>query len=184
MKSYFTLRTLLFTGFILIAGLAWILYSDVSDLNPDQEDLIAPQVGFQTPPFSLETLDGDSVTLAELSGHPLILNFWASWCPPCKSEMPDFQRAAVEYSDTDLVIAAINATNQDSTQNVEDFIEQENLTFLIPLDRSGIVAKLYNVHSLPTTYFVGRDGKVKNILVGGPIPLPLLRVEIEKLIQE
>jgi thiol-disulfide isomerase/thioredoxin len=184
MKSYITLRTLIVSGIITIAGLAWIFISDASGLNPNQEDQFAPQVGFQSPPFALETLDGDNFVLSELSGRPVIINFWASWCPPCKSEMPDFQQAANEYSETDLVITAINATKQDSIQNVRNFIEKEEITFSIPLDRSGSVSKFYNVHSLPTTYFIGRDGKVMNILIGGPIPLPLLRVEIEKLIQE
>jgi thiol-disulfide isomerase/thioredoxin len=184
MKPYHGLRLFLYTSLLTMAGVAWILYSDVSDYKISTKVNYAPQIGFQSPPVSLETIDSEHFSMADYSGKPIVINFWASWCPPCKSEMPDFQQVSEEYRDTDLVIAAINATNQDSLQNVKDFLKQEGITFQIPLDRSGSVANLYNIHSLPTTFFISDDGTISNILIGGPIPLPLLRAEIDKLIKE
>jgi peroxiredoxin len=170
--------------FLLIGGIAWIWYSRI----PENRDLSiqepAPQVGFQSPPFNLMTIDGTHFNLSEINDAPLIINFWASWCPPCRAEMEDFQKAYQEFAQEDLVIAAINATNQDSLQDVNNFVQTYQLTFPILLDTDGSVLLAYNVHALPTTYFVDRHGKITNVFVGGPIPLSLLRVEIHKLLRD
>jgi len=83
-----------------------------------------------------------------------------------------------------LSIAAINATNQDSIENARSFLEKEEISLLVLLDSGGSAARAYNIHSLPTTYFIHRDGRISNILIGGPVPLALLRTEIDKILQE
>jgi thiol-disulfide isomerase/thioredoxin len=183
MESYANLRKIIPIVFVSIAGIIWIWFSKASIHQEAQESTYAPQVGFQSPSISLQTLNGDGFHLSDHAGQPLVINFWASWCPPCRAEMPDFQQAFGEYGDTDLVIAAINATNQDSPNDARTFIEGNNITFTIPLDPTGATSNLYNIHSLPTTFFINRDGKISRIIIGGPIPLPLLRSEIDKLIQ-
>jgi len=144
----------------------------------------AAQVGFSAPNFRLTSLDSLVIELNDLKGSPIILNFWASWCPPCKAEMPAFQKASQEFSDTEIQIIAINATSQDSLSDVREFIEHHGITFPIPLDQTGSVSKDYLVHSLPTTYFIDQFGIITEIIIGGPIPLSLLRIQANQLISD
>ncbi len=142
----------------------------------------APQVGFQAPDFTLTTLDGRTLRLHDLRGQAVILNFWASWCPPCKAEMPALQRVYEDYRDRGLVVVAVNVTAQDARPNVEAFVADYGLTFPVPLDLDARVASAYRVHSLPTTYFVGPDGVIHDIVIGGPMAEALLRQRAEALL--
>jgi cytochrome c biogenesis protein CcmG/thiol:disulfide interchange protein DsbE len=169
---------------ILVAGLAWIWFTRLPVGPGPSSPLEAAQVGFLAPDFTLSSLDFQEVRLANLKGKPVVLNFWASWCPPCKAEMSAFQEAFQEFGGSDLQIIAINATNQDSLTEVTQFIEEYEISFPIPLDQSGAVSRDYLVHSLPTTYFIDRAGVIKEIIIGGPIPLSLLRIQASQLLAE
>ena len=181
-KSYHTFQKLILSIFLLAAGAAWIWISRVPLDASSTTAISAPQVGLRLPPYSLATLDGQVLNSSDLAGSPVLINFWASWCPPCRAEMPDFQQAYIEYSDTDLVLISINSTSQDSLQDVLSFVESYQLAFPVLLDTTGTVTRTFNVHSLPTTFFIDRSGIIKNVLIGGPIPLSLMRVEINKLL--
>jgi peroxiredoxin len=98
--------------------------------------------------------------------------------------MPDFQLASQEYDPSQLIILGVNQTHQDSINSVEAFVLKHQLDFPILLDEHGLVGRAYQVHSLPSTFFIGTDGVIKEIFIGGPLPLSLLRVEIDKLIKE
>ena len=89
-----------------------------------------------------------------------------------------------EYGDTDLIILAVNATHQDSLSDIEIFIDQHNLEFPVLLDKSGSVSSTYQIHSLPTTFVINREGIIIKELIGGPLPLSLLRVQADQLLQE
>ncbi|MCJ7715036.1 MAG: TlpA family protein disulfide reductase [Anaerolineales bacterium] len=169
---------------ILLAGGAWIWFSRLPSTISNSKPITAPQETFLAPEFRLSTTDGDEISLSELFGSPVIVNFWASWCPPCRSEMPAFQQIYEEYEEKGLVIAAVNATNQDSISNAVDFVSTNNLTFPVLLDISGAASSSYNLHSLPTTFFIDSEGVIRKVIIGGPIPTSLIRVEIEKLFQE
>lgn len=167
-----------------MTGLAWIWLSRFPVDSIPASLVEAPQVGFSAPDFTLPDLDSQEISLSDYRGSPVILNFWASWCPPCKAEMPAFQKAFQEYAGSDLQIIAINATNQDSIAAVLSFTEEHGITIPILLDQTGFVSKEYLVHSLPTTYFIGKDGTIKEVIIGGPLPLSLLRIQANGLIMD
>jgi peroxiredoxin len=106
--------------------------------------------------FTLLDLDGDEVSLSDYSGKPVVLNFWATWCAPCRIEMPELQNAYETYQEQDLVILAIN--QQEEGQIVDGFFDDLGLTFTPLLDSDGNVGRAYGAFGLPSTYFVDRSG--------------------------
>ena len=98
--------------------------------------------------------------------------------------MPDFQQASLEYRDSDLIILGANATNQDALSEVNQFILDHELSFPILLDMDGSTTREYQVHSLPTTFFIDRTGRISKVVIGGPLPLSFLRIEADKLLME
>lgn len=169
---------------ILLIGAAWIWFSASPAETMTAGGVPAPQVGFLTPGFNLPALGGGTISTDSLLGQPLVLNFWASWCPPCRSEMPAMQRVYAEYQDQGLVFLGINATNQDSISAATEFVEEFGLTFPNVFDTGGRATNDYQVRSLPTTFFVDRQGRIQEIIVGGPISEALLRIRVEQLLQE
>lgn len=174
----------LFYGLILLLGLAWM---DLSTASPDTVTagrIPAPQTGFLAPDLNLTTLDGQTVRLSDLRGQPLVINFWASWCPPCRAEMPALQRVHDEYAAQGVVILIVNATAQDSLLDAQAFLQSYNMTLPVPLDPDGKAMQAYQVRSLPSTFFVGRDGVIREVVIGGPMAEALLRTRVEQLLQE
>jgi peroxiredoxin len=183
MFSYRIKKQIVISILILLAGAAWIQASRQYPYTKSPNQISAPQQGFVAPDFSLNSISEKETSLYDFKGSSVILNFWASWCPPCRAEMPAFNQVFSEYQDHDLVILAVNATNQDSVLAASDFAKSNQLTFQILFDHSGDVGELFNVYSLPTTFFIDKNGIIQNVLIGGPLPTPLLRVEIEKLLE-
>jgi peroxiredoxin len=168
----------------LLAGVVWIWLSRVSPQDALAGNGIAPRAGFQAPGFGLPTPQGKQISLSELRGQPVIINLWTSWCPPCREEMPVLQKMYETYHTQGLEILAVNATHQDDAQAAIEFSTRLDLTFPILLDNDGSVSRLYQLQSLPTTYFVGRDGEIQDVVVGGPMAEALLRIRIERLLGE
>ena len=108
-----------------------------------------------------------------------MVNFWATWCGPCRAEMPEFQRAAVDNAD-DLVVIGINNTANDTPELVGDFVQELGLTFPIVLDETGQVAETYRVLGLPMTVFVDRNGIVNEVFTG-PINKAYIEAKIPEL---
>lgn len=168
---------------ILLAGAVWIW---ISRAPPERTSLDAPSVpfpGFLAPDFSTRNMQGEQVKLADLRGQPVVLNFWASWCAPCRAEMPTLQRLHEEYQDAGLQILAMNSTSSDSLPQVENFIAEHDLDLTALLDSDGTIAKLYQVSALPTTFFIDAGGAIQSVEVGGPLSEALLRVRIENLLK-
>lgn len=117
------------------------------------------------PDFTVENAEGEKVTLASFEGKPVILNFWASWCSPCKTEMPDFQAAYDTYGE-DIQFMMVNMTDgaRETRQSGEDFIKEQGFTFPVFYDVDLEAAYAYYVTSIPTTYFIDAEG---NILAAG-----------------
>ena len=123
-----------------------------------------------TPPdFELETISGDVVKLSDLKGKKVILNFWASWCGPCKAEMPHMEKYYKKYKESaNVEIVAVNLTSAErrGLKGVNEFIDSYGLTFPIPLDEDGQVSDDYSVLTIPTTFLLGTDGKLSQKIIG------------------
>jgi peroxiredoxin len=143
---------------VLLVALVFAVYSSfVKDPN-------AVKVGRDAPNFSLEQLNGASITLSDLRGKGVVLNFWGTWCGPCKQEMPALQKQYEAYKDKGLVVVGVNIGESPIT--VEPFVKQFGVTFPILLDRESQITKLYRIGPIPTTFFIDPDGEVKEIFVG------------------
>lgn len=113
------------------------------------------EIGSPAPDFVLEDLSGNPVKLSDLKGRLVVLNFWATWCTPCRTEMPEFQEI-YQQNQPDLVVLGINL--EQSSGEIQDFISQLSITYPILLDNKGQVSRLYKVIQLPNTYFIDRQG--------------------------
>ncbi|WP_042144640.1 TlpA disulfide reductase family protein [Paucisalibacillus sp. EB02] len=125
------------------------------------------QEGDQAPDFELPLLDGEMVKLSELSGQKVLINFWASWCGPCKKEMPELEQLYAEHGD-EIKIIAINATDSErNEQVVREYIDENGYTFPVALDADmSVTDQMYRVVSIPTSYFIDTEGKIQTRYVG------------------
>ena len=115
--------------------------------------------------FTLKDIDGKELSLSDLKGKKVFLNFWATWCPPCKAEMPEIEKLYQETKDSNLVIVAVEMGESLST--VKSFIDSKNYGFKVLLDSDKNIASKYNIVSIPTSYFIDGDGNVISKNVGG-----------------
>lgn len=155
----------------LLIGLAWInLSRQPEDLLSADRSIAAPKSGFLAPDFTLTSTDGETFTLSALRGRPVILNFWATWCPPCRAEMPAFEQAWQRYKADGLVILGVD--QGESKAVVERFARQEiGTTFPLLLDQTTEIGAIYGVRALPTTVFIDAEGRIQELKVGGPLDL-------------
>jgi len=144
----------------------------------------APQVGFPAPDFDLEALDGSRLRLADLRGQVVMVNLWASWCAPCRAEMPAIDHVYRQYRDRGLAVVAVNTTFQDDETEARRFLQELGVTFPAVLDRDGATSKRYFLQAMPSTFFVARDGTIGDMLFGGPMSEALIIGKIEKLLNE
>lgn len=124
------------------------------------------KVGQAAPDFALNGLDGKPVKLSDYKGQAVFMNFWATWCIPCRTEMPDIEAVWKAYKDRGVVVLAVNLTNQDTVSDVTQYIKELGLTFPVLLDENGSVASLYRVGPIPSSYFVDRQGVLSAVQVG------------------
>ena len=179
-----TSRRRAFYAVLLLLGALWIFLSADPTGASTNGRIPAPQTGFLAPDFTLETMSGRTYALSALRGNVVVVNLWASWCLPCRAEMPSIQHVHDEYKDRGLVVLAVNSTSQDNVAAVDAFVAEFGLTFPVVMDYEGKVAKLYRLTALPTTYFIGRDGVIRKVTVGGPMSEASLRATVEALLAE
>jgi thiol-disulfide isomerase/thioredoxin len=169
---------------VLILGISWIAFSKTllntaSGIGGEAVVLEpAPVAGHPAPDFELASTEGQPVRLSDFRGKPVILNFWATWCAPCRAEFPEFQKAAVDNADR-LVIIGVNNTTADQPDLVPDFLKEFGVTFPIVLDEKGETIKTYRILGLPTTVFIDSNGIVNEVFTG-----PLNKAYIESKISE
>lgn len=172
---------MLFSISLLAVSAGWIWITRPIPLSSDQS-VTAPQQGFFAPVFTLDTFDGVTISLSDLKGKVVLINFWASWCPPCKAEMKAIQNTYADMQDQGLVILGINTTYQDDLTTAAQFAQQEGLTFPLLTDPTAVVSKLYQVQAMPTTFLIDQQGRINWVMIGGPMPEALIRSKVQSLL--
>jgi peroxiredoxin len=124
----------------------------------DGNQLDGLESGQTVPDFVLTYGDGETVKLSDWRGQPVVINFWATWCSPCRAEMPEIVEAFERYQEEDLVVVGVNV--QESADKASEFAEEFQMSFPIALDSRGEIQQLYQVRGLPTTFFIDREGRL------------------------
>ncbi len=138
-------------------GLGIVALSD--ELNPTDRAPVA-EVGRAAPNFTLRTLDDEVITLSDFRGQPVVLNFWASWCGPCRQETPALQQFAEEHGN----VHVIGVNQQEQPRTAREFAEEFGVTYPLPLDRTGEVSQGFRVNrGLPVTFFIDANGVIQEI---------------------
>jgi peroxiredoxin len=114
--------------------------------------------------FSLQTVDGQTIELGDYRGQVVLLNIWATWCPPCRAEMPDLEAYYREHKMDGFVVLAVNSG--ESAETVAAFLEEQDFTFPVLLDPDGEVMSGYKVRGLPTSFFIDRGGIMRDLWSG------------------
>ncbi len=142
---------------------------------------VGGQKGSVAPDFSLSGLDGAAVNLSDYRGRTVVLNFFATWCGPCRAEMPDLQAVYGELHDHGMVLVAVN--QGETREQVSSFAREFGLTFPILLDQDEATARLYGVRAFPTTVIIDGRGVVRDVVVGGPLTRTALRRMLEGMVK-
>ncbi|WP_397309563.1 C39 family peptidase [Paenibacillus darwinianus] len=132
-----------------------------------------PKIGYSAPKFSLPGLDGDTYIMPNANGRPVLLNFWASWCEPCKQEAPELVKLYETYKGK-MDIYAINVTASDTVEGARAFVQEYGFEFPVLMDKTAEVAKKYGIRPIPTTFFVNSEGVIVDKVIG---PLNLKSME-------
>ena len=150
----------------IIVFIGLIGYMVFSTAFSEKTASVGLEKGNLAPDFELTTVTGEKVKLSDYRGKKILLNFWASWCGPCRAEMPDMQKLNEEGRE-DLVILAVNATGTERSKVAPtNFIKELGLTFPIAFDEEGKVVKTYQVIALPTSFFIDSEGKINDKYTG------------------
>jgi peroxiredoxin len=168
---------------MLLAMVVWGVYDfeakkqetqkAIAQTTTDQANNTASQndggldVGKTAPDFTLQTIDGKSLKLSDLRGKKVLLNFFATWCPPCNGEMPDLETFYKGNKNNDITVLAVNlTTSEQNTKNISNFISKYGLTFPVVLDPKGNISNIYQVINIPTSYYIDTKGVIREKMVG------------------
>lgn len=144
-------------------------------LNPNDVRLAAPEINAFAPPITQPLLDGSRVTWDNLRGRPVIVNFWATWCGPCRIEMPELQTLYDSATPGDLEILAVNLG--ESREAIQQWVDAFDLTYPIVQDRDGMIAAAYRLRGQPSTYVIDPEGVIRDIFFG-PVDFDRLRAAL------
>jgi peroxiredoxin len=148
-----------FAGLFILDEFFPVLAVKSADITPKS----GPVRGSTAPDFSLTTTKGELIQLSSLKGKPIVLNFWATWCKPCEYEMPLIQEIFESYS-SELVVIGVNVSEE--MADVQNYLDQHELTFPVLLDMNHKVSTLYRVSGIPVSFFIDSEGIIQAIQVG------------------
>ncbi len=129
-------------------------------LSCQQKPVSTPEVGRKAPSFRLVDLNGKKVGLSDFEGKVVIIEFWATWCPPCRESMPETEKLFQKYKDKDVVVLGISIDEKGGMERVKAFIQEYNITYPILMDDNGDVGRLYGVMSIPVTYILDKNHSI------------------------
>ena len=134
--------------------------------GPPPADKLAavPEVGRRAPDFTLTDLDGNQIRLSDLRGKVVFINFWATWCPPCRAEMPEIEAIHQEYKSKDVVVIGVDILESENV--VRDLVEQGGYTWTFVIDTTGEMSSSYKVNAIPSSYFIDREGVIRAVNIG------------------
>jgi peroxiredoxin len=144
---------------LAVAGGRALVGRNEGERGSDQGIQVAPVVGALAPDFTLANLEGENISLSDFNGQPVLINLWATWCGPCRIEMPTIQSRFEEYRDEGFIVLAVNFDEHQS--DVQAFGDEFGLTFQMLLDPGAEVQKLYRTRSYPSSFFVDRNGVIQ-----------------------
>lgn len=165
---------------VLLGG-GWIVASREPVINTSSLNLVeAPVVGHLAPNFTAVDTLGRSYELKAYAGQPVVLNFWATWCGPCRVEMPSFQNASRKYNGR---ISLLGVNQGESADLIREFAADVGVSYPLLVDEDSLVSRLYTVNNLPTTIFIDANGVVQEVIIG-IISQAVLEDRIEQLLAE
>jgi cytochrome c biogenesis protein CcmG/thiol:disulfide interchange protein DsbE len=170
-------RPWLLGALALLVGVALVI--GLTQERPAGTATPAPEVGRLAPGFTLSTPDGQPVSLTELRGQVVLVNFWATWCPPCRAEMPAIQAAYERYGPQGFTVLAVTA--DEDLPAVRAFFAERGLTFPALLDHDGAVHEGYLASTLPSSFFVDREGVIRAVQ-HGPMTEVMLDAHLARLL--
>lgn len=153
---------------LTLSNLAWVLVLGFLGYRIWPQAAAALGIGtggFDAPDVELVTLEGDSISLADLRGQVVLVNFWATWCPPCRAEMPGFQKVYESRRDQGFTILGIS-TDVGGTATVKRFLDQHGITYPVAMATSNAAHAFGGVNLLPTSFLIGRNGKIRHTVRG------------------
>ncbi len=162
-RAWPRLAGLALAGALILGFVAVLAYGMANRTAPTGQSG-ATRVGKPAPAFALELYGGGELSVGPDLGKPVVLNFWASWCPPCREESPLLERAWRQYEDRGVLFVGVDT--QDTEEDALAYIDEFGLTFPNGLDADGEITVAYGVVGLPVTFFIGGDGVVKRRWVG------------------
>lgn len=168
-KNHFALIVLL--GLALWGVFDYQMRNDQIGGENDRDQMVNVQegikIGNRAPDFELPALESKKVKLSDFKGKKVLLNFWATWCPPCRMEMPHMERFYEDFREKDVVVIAVNvSTTEKSVDDVPKFVKQFELSFPVVLDEKGDVSETYQVIAYPTSYIIDSQGVIRHKFQG------------------
>ena len=163
----------------LIGLIGWGIYDSASapkkqkkvieETQPvsNKSEVLGIEEGNKAPNFELPTLDGKKVKLSDMKGKKVILNLWATWCPPCKAEMPHMQEFYQSQKGKNVEILAVNLTTAEKdASTIKPFVQEYGLSFPVLLDNDGLIGDTYQAFTIPTSYIIDTKGNIRKRVVG------------------
>jgi thiol-disulfide isomerase/thioredoxin len=171
-------------GVLALVALATLLLSGCGSLNvATGARPTTAKIGDLAPEINLKSVTGDQITLSKLEGRPVLVNFWATWCGPCREEFPALVRMYKRYQSQELVVLGVNYQDTNSDAGVLTFMKNTLVNFPVVRDVGDQVGQEYRIDGLPTSYFIDRKGIVRDVVVGGPMTDAFLDKEFTKINQ-
>ncbi len=150
---------------LLATGAMFVLLLDQRDASAQDFSTVPAKVKFPAPELNLRDLSGKQVSLSDYRGSVVLVNLWATWCPPCREEMPTLQTFYEKYKEDGFVLIAID--QEETSDIVQPFVDEFGLTFPVWLDPDYLAQREFNTANLPSSYVVDRDGMVRLMWIGG-----------------